>query len=151
MSITRLEIGDAAYVLTHEEHGAWRELARLEGGPSALLTGPARHSASDADIELAIERAEDWLMPHARTLTGDILEVRDRTGRLVDGLGRGGSFTLEQIESEFNRVVASRSGVERDPVFVAHLVLVRELSHHGRVAGVSLGTIAPDHGGSLAQ
>ena len=150
MTATRLEIGGSAYVLTREDRGAWRELARLDGGPSALLTAAARDTATDADIEVAIERAEEWLMPHARALTGDILEVRDPTGRLVDGLGRGGRFTLEQVESGFNRVVESRSGAQRDPVFVAHLVLVRELAHHGRVAGVNLSTNSSSAGGRLA-
>lgn len=136
----RLDITGAAYVLARQEGGAWRDLARLDGGASALLPAPGRPAASDADIEAAIERAEEWLMPHARALTGDVLEVRDATGLLARALRRDGVFSLEQLEAEFNRVVASRSAQDRDPAAVAHLVLVRELSPHGRVAGVSLGT-----------
>lgn len=150
MTTARLEIAGTVYVLSREEPGGWRELARLDGGASALLAGAGRTSASDADIEVAIERAEDWLMPHAKAITGDILDVRGATDLLVRGLGRAGRFTLEQVEREFNRVVVSRCGADRDPVSVAHLVLVRELAHHGRVADVTIGTNAPVHGAGPA-
>lgn len=132
-----LDILASAYVLGVELGAARRELARLAGGAAALLPRDTPR-VTPLEIEAAIERAEDWLMPHARALAGDGLAVQDATGALVAGFGGPGSRTIEQVEAEFNRVVDLSAATACDPLYVAHLVLVRELLHHGRLARVQV-------------
>jgi len=131
----RLDISASAYFLGVGEGAAWKELARLVGGAAALLPSGSQQ-ITHLDIEAAIERAEDWLMPHAKALAGAVLEVQDATGALVAGLGGPADWTTDQVEAEFNRVVDLPDRSSCNPVYVAHLVLVRELMHHGRLTVV---------------
>jgi hypothetical protein len=57
-------------------------IARLAGGSAALLPGTG--ALRDIDIETAIERSEDWLMPVSKLLSG--LELQLRMNR--DGCAR---------------------------------------------------------------
>jgi hypothetical protein len=112
-------------------------IARLDGGSAALL--PGMGALRDIDIENAIERSEDWLMPFSKLLSGLELWVRDETGRVREVMGEQGSFTAEDVEQVFSRVfdaVGRGRAIERHDV--ADVVLVRELVHHGRVSRVSV-------------
>ena len=127
MSRFEFRILPDAYELSVDGH----MLARLEGGPLALLAG-AGERLRDLDIEAAIERAEDWLMPSSRSFHGLDLHVRDVPGRLRDGLGAHASLKPEEVECAFSRAfddVAFSRSIDRG--LVADLVLLRELVHHG--------------------
>ena len=94
---------------------------------------------SELDIEAAIERSEDWLMPSSKRLQGLDLRVRDATGRVRAALGDPSSLTPEQVEQAFNRAFdAVAHGRPIDPSSVANVVLLRELVHHGGLARVTL-------------
>jgi hypothetical protein len=110
-------------------------IARLDGGSAALMPGTG--ALRDIDIETAIERSEDWLMPFSKLLSGLELRVRDETGRVRKVMGEQGSFTAEDVEQVFTRVfdaVGYGRAIDRD--VLADVVLVRELVHHGRIARV---------------
>ncbi|MBI5279700.1 MAG: hypothetical protein HY854_24930 [Burkholderiales bacterium] len=105
-------------------------LARLDGGAAALLAG-AGEQLRAIDIETAIERSEDWLMPVIRALHGLELHVDDSTGRLQ------ASFTPEEIEHVFTHAfdaVAHGRPVDRESV--ADSILLRELTHHGALTRI---------------
>lgn len=111
-------------------------LARLEGGAAVLMPAPAQR-LREIDMEGAIERAEEWLMPSSRLFQGLSLRVHDPRGRLRPLLGAGCSLTTEDVEQVFNsthRALARTPLDERDAV--AGLVLLRELAHHGRLSGI---------------
>ena len=127
-----LEIHADAYALSADGRG----LARLESGPAALLAGTGER-LRDLDLESAIQRSEDWLMPSSRSWQGFALRVAGADGRLRDRLGVHPSFTPEEVERAFSAVVddvAFGRPVARD--VVAHLVLLRELVHHGALSGI---------------
>ena len=132
MSELRLEVRTDAYELRLD--GA--VLARLQGGASALLSG-AGDRLRELDIEAAIERSEDWLMPSSKSIEGLELRVRDATGRVRGTLGDRESLTPEELEQAFDRAhdaVAHARATGREGV--ADVVLLRELVHHGRLARV---------------
>jgi hypothetical protein len=134
MSLLELRILPAAYEIAM----GGRVLARLDGGPQALLAGAGEH-LRDADIEAAIERSEDWLMPFSKSLQGLEAQVLEAEGRLRRRLGLPASFTPEDIERAFSLAfddVAFRRPVDR--AFVADIVLLRELVHHGALMRVVL-------------
>ncbi len=140
----RLAIGAAAYVLSRQRDAAWVPLATLEGGAAALLR-PERE-ADEAGLELAIEVAENWLMPYARLLRDQELEVADPSGRVSAGLGAMLGVTtlewsVEGVEEIFLRLVDIATGRRgqfppAQRPFLADMLLVRELAHHGGVRGV---------------
>jgi hypothetical protein len=106
---------------------------RLSAGPRELAV------LHDADIEAAIERAEDWLMPSSKSVQGFVLQVRDASGRLRRRLGAQPHFTPEEIERAFSAAVddvAFGRAVDREAV--ADLVMVRELVHHGALTAIVL-------------
>jgi hypothetical protein len=110
-------------------------IARLDGGSAVLLPGTG--ALRDIEIENAIERSEDWLMPFSKLLSGLELRVRDETRRVRKVMGEQGSFTAEDVEQVFTRVfdaVGYGRAIGRD--VLADVVLVRELVHHGRIARV---------------
>jgi hypothetical protein len=141
---SRLVIGASTYLLSQLRGGRWVELAALPGGAATLL--PAARRADEAALEGAIEIAEDWLMPHARSLQGDELDVVDDTGRLASGLVAVLSIVerewgVEGIEEMFLRLVDMAtgrgpeiSGGQKD--FIADMLLIREVAHHGRLRQV---------------
>lgn len=113
-------------------------LARLNGGAAALLAG-AGERLREIDIETAIERAEEWLMPSSSRLAGLELRVQDATGRIRRSLGAMASCTVDQVEQAFNRAhdtVVHARVADRDSV--ADVVLLRELAHHGRLSRIVL-------------
>jgi hypothetical protein len=113
-----------------------RTLARLEGGPTALLAG-AGERQSELDIESAIERAEDWLMPSSKSWQGFALRVAGTQGWLRDRLGPHAAATPDQTERAFSGMVADMAfGRPIDSQDVADLVLLRELVHHGALSGI---------------
>lgn len=129
-----LDIADDACTLRLDD----QVLARLDGGTASLLSG-AGERLRELDIEAAIERSEEWLMPSSRLLHGLELKVRDATGRVRGMLGEATSFTLAQVEQAFNRAhdaVAHGRPVSREGV--ADVVLLRELAHHGRLSRIVL-------------
>jgi hypothetical protein len=142
---SRLLITEDSYSLLQEDEGTWRQLAVLAGGARTLMPG----RVDEASLEAAIQAAEDWLMPHAARLRGQDLEVIDSTGRLNDGLREllstsPGTWRVEDVEAWFLRLVdlttgrwPSAAAVDR-AAFVADVLLLRELAHHGRLGGIVL-------------
>lgn len=148
----RLRITPDGYALALlRADGAAEPLARWPGGAAGLLRG----SVGEAAIEAAIERAEDWLMPHARALEGRDLHVDDATGRLRDGLqavlqADAHAWDTPALEALFLRLVALATGripapdLEARAAFVADVVLLRELAHHGRLHRLTLASGPPE-------
>lgn len=143
----RLIISEATYVLQQESEAGWNDRAVLNGGASALL--PAMRPLDEASLEMAIEVAENWLMPHARHLRGDVLEVSDTTGRLTSGLmdvmsESATSWSVADLEQLFLRMVDLATGRIASPAlegrraFAADLLILRELAHHGDVGEIRL-------------
>lgn len=140
----RLVIGESAYVLSQWQAGEWVGLAALPGGAAALIPPPRRADA--AGLEAAIEIAEDWLMPHARSIEGEALEVLDKTARLVSGLTTvlrvcGRDWSVQELETMFLRLVDMATGRGPDlagaqRAFLADMLLLRELAHHARLRRV---------------
>jgi hypothetical protein len=129
-----LAIGAGAYELRLDGE----LLARLEGGAATLLGG-APERLREAHVEAAIERAEDWLMPFSRPLQDLPLRVHDDMGRLRGFLGECPGWDAAQLEQAFDRAhEAVAHGRIIDPLAVAAIVLLRELAHHGRLAGIWL-------------
>jgi hypothetical protein len=148
--VLELRIEDQAYVLCIFQDGPSIELSRLIGGAQRLL--PEIHTPTEAQLEAAIETAENWLMPHVSGLSGQMLEVADPTGRLTSGLlavlgTSERSWSLAAIEQAFVKVVNLATGrhvpaaLNHHRLFVADLLLVRELAHHSQVAGVRLSRV----------
>ena len=111
-------------------------LARLDGGPATLLAG-AGEQLRDLDIEVAIERAEDWLMPSSKVLLGLELRVCGETAQIRKLLGNQASFTATEVESAFARLldaVAHARASDRDGA--AAVVLLRELVHHAKLSRI---------------
>lgn len=143
----RLIISEATYVLQQETDAGWNDLAVLNGGANALL--PASRPLDEAGLEIAIEVAENWLMPHARHLQGDVLEVGDTTGRLASGLKdvlseQSSTWGIADLEQLFLRMVDLATGRVAHPAlqgrqaFAADLLMLRELAHHGAVRAIRL-------------
>lgn len=115
---------------------AGQPVASLLGGIRALLR-PGVSWPRPLDIEEAIERAEDWLMPIATDLQGSGMVIKDPSWLLASQLGHGHSYSLEDIERLFNRLVSEvEAGVRHEAQGVAGMVLLRELFHHGRLVSV---------------
>jgi len=143
----RFVIAEEGYALLTEMGGHWTEIAALPSGARALLPGLRR--VDEGALERAIEVAEDWLMPHAARLRGETLEVSDPTGRLRAALKARQSIvpdawsTLE-IEALFLRLVDLATGrfPPQDalewPLFMADVLMLRELAHHGQVKGLQI-------------
>jgi hypothetical protein len=143
----RFEITDNGYALLTPVDGQWTKFAALAGGARALL--PAARSVDEGALERAIEVAEDWLMPHATRLRGEILEVSDPSGRLKAALEARLSvvpdvWSVTDIEALFLRLVDLATGRKspRDTpewlLFMADVTMLRELAHHGQVAALQV-------------
>lgn len=128
-------------IIEREAYELWLDeklLTRLPGGAASLLAG-AGPQLREIDIEAAIERCEDWLMPFSKPLEGLQLEVRDGTGRLRSYFAGHEQYSVQQVEQTFTRVhdaVVRMQVNDRDGV--ADVVLLREFAHHGRLSGVLL-------------
>lgn len=149
--VARLLIADSAYVLSQTRGGAWVELARLPDSAQALL--PGVRALDEGQLEAAIQVAEDWLTPHAAVLQGEALEVSDMTGRLQSGFvavlaSTKRTWSIESLERAFLKVVDLATGrippshLKGHRAFVADLLLLRELAHHGRLSSVRLISIS---------
>ncbi len=57
-----LRIEEQVYVLSILQGGRFIELSRLAGGAQRLLLG--LNTPPQAQLEAAIDTAENWLMPH---------------------------------------------------------------------------------------
>lgn len=143
----RLVITERAYLLQHARDGGWADIATLERGGAALLAGT--HPVDEVALERAIEVAEDWLMPHAARLAGQDLQVDDATGRLRAGLQAvlseaRDAWSVAAFEALFLRLVDLATGRQPPPAlqgrasFVADVLLLRELAHHGKLAHLRL-------------
>lgn len=146
MSAHLLIAGDA-YALSVVKEGSRIEVARLEGGARRLL--PDGQSVGEASLEAAIQVAEDWLMPHAARLQGQALEVTDATGGLADGLSgvldsNARAWRVDALEEMFLQLVGIATGAVVDMrlaahrSFLAHVLLLRELAHHGQVSEIRI-------------
>lgn len=148
-----LRVEEQAYVLSTSLNGQPVTLSRLQGGADRLLPGIG--APGEAQLESAIATAEEWLMPHlSGQRKGQALHVTDLTGRLASGLLNvlGTServWSLTDIEQVFEKVVDLATGrnppvaLSQHPLFVADLLLMREIAHHGQVASVSLSSDQP--------
>lgn len=143
----RFVIAEDGYALLTEVDGHWTGIAELPGGAIALL--PAARSVDEGALERAIEVAEDWLMPYAARLRGETLEVSDPMGRLKAALKSRLSivpeaWSITEIEALFLRLVDeatgrfSPQGALEWPVFLADVLMLRELAHHGQVKGLRI-------------
>lgn len=142
----RLTLSNTDYMLSLSVNDAWVELACLQGGASTLIS--AHDALNDVAIERAIDAAEDWLMPYAKSLRGHTLFIQDVAGNFGAGLRNVlnvgvRQFSVADIEDYFLQVLAlvtRPSGLStfRDQNFVATLVLVRELAHHGGLRSLQL-------------
>src|SRR3546814_483436 len=128
-------------IIEQEAYELWLDeklLTRLAGGAASILAG-AGPQLRELDIEAAIERCEDWLMPFSKLFQGLQLKVHDKTGRLRNHFGDHESYSVEQVEQAFANihydVVHMRAN---DKNGVADIVLLRELAHHGRLSGILL-------------
>lgn len=143
----RLTLGAASYRLERLHEGSHIEVATLAGGAQAVLRDD--RPVDQAALETAIERTEDWLMPHAAALSGADLDVVDTTGQLAPGLQEVFSATtrqwdaaqLEQLFLQLDFVtarphLAARLNGHRQTV--AAIVLLRELAQHAKLARVEL-------------
>jgi hypothetical protein len=144
---TGLVITESAYTLLESRDDHWAELATLAAGAEALLA-PAR-PIDEGQLEAAIEIAENWLMPHAARLRGEVLHVDDATGRLKTGLHEvlsvtSREWTVDDVESFFLRLVDMATGRNPSPAvqgrhrFVADVLMLRELAHHGQLRVIRL-------------
>jgi hypothetical protein len=120
-----------------------RLLARMSGGASTLLPGaPSR--LREIDMEAAIERAEDWLMPFCTAPDDHQLLVLDKTGRIFsffDGRSRLSPAEVEQAFTRMHDAVAHQRAAQGD--VMADVVLLREFVHHARLAQVELHSAPP--------
>ncbi|WP_332826003.1 hypothetical protein [Ramlibacter sp.] len=143
----RLTIGADAYALAEEHDGEGSGFALLPRGAEALL--PSTRPVDEARLEAAIETAEDWLMPHAARLRGQVLDVSDPTGRLRSGMedvlaATTRAWSVQEVEGFFLRLVDMTTGrlpapsVAGRQQFVADVLLLRELAHHGQVREIRL-------------
>jgi len=148
----RLLIADSAYVLSLTRGGIWVELSRLPGSAQVLL--PGVRALDEGQLEAAIQVAEDWLGPYAAALQGEVLEMSEVTGRLQSGFAAAlasteRTWSIESLERAFLKVVDLATGRIPSPhlkghrAFVADLLLLRELAHHGRLSSVRLISISP--------
>jgi len=135
MSRLELRVDPHAYALSLNGE----VLARMAGGASALLAGVGER-LREADVETAIERAEDWLMPSSKSWQGLELNVHDASGHLRDLLGAAAALMPDDVERAFARavhdVILGRP-VARESV--ADLIVLRELVHHGAALLVVFG------------
>jgi hypothetical protein len=134
--VTHIEfrIGADAYVLVSDRQA----IARLEGGPGALLAG-APERLRNLDIEVAIERAEDWLMPSSKSWQGLPMRVRDEAGRLRRHFGALAAPTPVEVEQVFSRAVDDVAfGRAIDAALFADILMLRELVHHGAISRITL-------------
>jgi hypothetical protein len=122
------------------------ESASFHGGAASLMTGEM--PVGEASLERAIEIAEDWLMPLAVHLRDMVLEMDDPSDRFAGELKSllavtTREWTVAEIEEMFLQVVDMATGrgsaaLQSHRDFVADLLLIRELAHHGRVSKVKL-------------
>ena len=134
-------MSQAYLILKPEAYELWLDeklLTRLNGGAAALLAGSGAQ-LREIDIEIAIEHAEDWLMPFSKQLEGLQLKVRDSAGGLRSRFSEHEPYAVEQVEQAFTNVHDEVvRGQTNDKNGVADIVLLRELAHHGRLSGVVL-------------
>lgn len=121
-----------------------QRLSVLSGGAQALFLQAPLH---EAQIERAIQIAEDWLMPYAVLLRDETLDVYDATGRLETTLAAycdapSTCWSVPAIEQVFLTMLAHvLRQAPNDPSAVADLILLRELAHHGQPAQVRLHSV----------
>lgn len=143
----RLLITETDYALQEWRDESWSSLSTLQKGARALLD-PQR-PLDERQLEFAIQAAEDWLMPHAPGLRAQVLGVQDTTGRVRTGLSdllsvSAGGWTLQEFEAVFLRLVdmatrrAPPPALQQRALFVADILLLRELAHHGQVRSIQL-------------
>lgn len=143
----RLIVTETRYSLLRQQEGVWLSLATLNGGFAALIPNPA--VVTEAALERAIDVAEEWIMPYAKALRGDTLYVQDSTGRLTTGLlnvlSTGNRpLSVADVENYFLYAAEQVTKGFKAPVlqyghgFLADLILLRELAHHGALASIRL-------------
>ena len=134
MSELVLVLGQEAYELWFEG----RLLGILERGAASLLRG-AGPRLRELDVETAIERAEEWIMPLVARSGEKLLRIEDRAGRVRASLPAAALSSQADVELAFTRAfdaVAFGRPVERE--LVGDLVVLRELVHHANVTRVAV-------------
>lgn len=147
-----LKIEKQDYVLLCEQNGNFVELSRLINGAQRLLPGTV--TPTEAQLEAAIETAENWLMPFVSGQKGQELEVIDMTNEFSSDLlafaaNKERVWSLAQVERIFLKLLDSITGRYASTTssehrrFIAEWLLVRALAHHGQFGVVRLASNKP--------
>lgn len=141
LKVPHLVLAATEYQLSFERREGSVETAVLRGGARSLIDHA--RPISEAGLEAAIEAAENWLMPFATVLRDKTLDIHDPTGRVRSELRavlsiRSDEWRVPEVESMFLRLVhiatgRNSSALDGRQSFVADLLLLRELAHHGRL------------------
>jgi hypothetical protein len=114
----------------------------LDAGSFGAILAQLRHEpATAAELEAAIETAEDGLMPVVRSLAGGASLVTAMP-EIAKAAGSG-TLDMAAVQTLFDRLAdvasgmpAARLGIPPTREFAAALILLRELMHHGGFASV---------------
>jgi hypothetical protein len=134
--LVRLELGSTLAHVHVDAQGASRHLP-VALGTSGLFRGDP---PSEAEIESAIERVEEALMPLAKLLAGATLRAGDAMTRRVAAMAAGSEdvdeVSIAAIEALFEQIaMAARRGFwagdqRMDGPTAAAVLIVREFMHH---------------------
>jgi hypothetical protein len=134
--LVRLELGSTLAHVHVDAQGASRHLP-VALGTSGLFRGDP---PSEAEIESAIERVEEAVMPLAKLLAGATLRAGDAMTRRVAAMAAGSEdvdeVSIAAIEALFEQIaMAARRGFwagdqRMDGPTAAAVLIVREFMHH---------------------
>lgn len=148
--ITRLHIADDRITLEIADN--LTKATTLDIGSLRSILDCLRHEPVKADeIETAIAQIEDALMPAMPALPTRRQLITSAPGiwKIAGVAGFEGSaparLSTETVEMLFNQLVdvaygtpAARLGIPSDRGFVANLLLLRELLHHGSFGSIMI-------------
>lgn len=149
--VTRLHVTDDRIALEIVD-GTAAGAITLEIGSLQIILDHLRHEpATAAEIEAAIAKIEDALMPAMSALPARRCLLTSAPGAReiasVAGLESPAPIRLptETVELLFNRLAdvaygapAARLGIPPDRILAANLLLLRELLHHGNFSAVMI-------------
>lgn len=150
--VTRLRVVDDRITLEVPGSDGSPGSSVLDAGSLRAVLAHLRHEPATAgELEAAIAEIEDGLMPVMRRLPAHrrLETAVPAMGGVatVAGLGDEAVARLDiaTVEALFNRLAdiahgapAARAGIPVDPVFAAHLLMLRELMHHGKFESVAI-------------
>lgn len=146
MDNIQLEIKDHETILSSKYNG----VIVLPIGLKSLNGFEFKHSPiTPYEAELAIEHIENIIIPARKHFTADKISVScsDHNLYIVQGneLKAGSLITTSNIESVFNELVniingspAHLSSIPTNSLFSAFLLIIREITHHWMLDGITL-------------